>query len=54
MLLVSCLEHGVSCSGCIHHNTVHLEEDGEYWWKVVAKDDRGGESDSDVWKFTTD
>lgn len=35
------------------HNPGLLNEDTQYYWKVVSKDDRGGETPGPVWTFTT-
>jgi hypothetical protein len=31
-----------------------LEKNTTYYWKVVAQDNKGGTSESPVWRFTTE
>ncbi len=41
-------------SGITANNFVAaLFENKDYWWKVVAKDNNGGKSESDIWTFST-
>ncbi len=30
-----------------------LDHETTYYWQIIAKDDRGGKAEGDVWKFTT-
>ncbi len=60
MLVVSCGDgSGGSGNGNsrapdeINYTLSGLSSDTLYYWKIIAKDDKGGESSSIVWNFTT-
>jgi len=37
----------------IHHRVEGLKSNTTYFWKVIARDDRGGQAASEIWSFTT-
>jgi hypothetical protein len=38
----------------IIHEVTDLDTGATYYWKVVASDNNGGETESEVWSFTTE
>ncbi len=58
MLLTSCGAGGggngdSGCTDCKTHTVSGLNPGAIYHWAVVAKDNQGAETQSNVWSFTT-
>ena len=53
MLFISCNGSGETSDDTITHTVSDLDADTQYYWTVVAKDDKGGETPSEVWSFKT-
>ena len=53
-LLVSCGSHSSDDSNYRTYTVTGLNSGATYYWGVAAKDNNGAETQSDVWKFTTE